>query len=213
MGAVRRPRRIPSAIFRPAPRDPLRRPKSMTERAMPSSNSPLNWWQSGQSMLTSWSRSISGPGGKVKRDMAFKWLWRAAALAALWTSGAGPSASAHEAASQLAQAAPRSFDSRPPSGPPTPAPRSSSGGTTVLPRVPYENRLDNSRRYTPGTRQRRTPDSQRVVPKPPAAGGDPAKFFDKPAQNKVSCEWLRRLATRTGRLYWTNRYERCVGID
>jgi len=114
---------------------------------------------------------------------------------------------------EVAQYQPRAFDSRPPDGPPTPAPRSSSGGTMVLPRVPYDNRLDNSRRYVPERRLRRTPDSQRVVPKPPPAGGDPARFFDPPAQNALSCESLRRLAVRTSRQYWVRRYERCIGAN
>jgi hypothetical protein len=83
----------------------------------------------------------------------------------------------------------------------------------VLPRVPYDNRLDNSRRYVPERRLRRTPDSQRVVPKPPSAGGDPARFFDPPAQNALSCESLRRLAVRTSRQYWVRRYERCIGAN
>jgi hypothetical protein len=114
---------------------------------------------------------------------------------------------------EVAQSQPRAFDSRPPSGPPTPAPRTSSSGTTVLPRVPYDNRLDRSRRYVPDRRLRQTPDSQRVVPKPPPAGGDPARFFDPPAQNALSCETLRRLAVRTGRQYWGQRYERCIGTN
>jgi hypothetical protein len=83
----------------------------------------------------------------------------------------------------------------------------------VLPRVPYDNRLDSSRRYVPERRLRRTPDSQRVVPKPPPAGGDPARFFDPPAQSALSCESLRRLAVRTGRQYWVQRYERCIGAN
>jgi hypothetical protein len=118
---------------------------------------------------------------------------------------------------QLAQYNSRSFDSRPANGPPTPAPRSSSGATTVLPRVPYDNRLDSQRRFYrdayPNRTPRRTPESQRVVPNAPQAGGDPQRFFDPPAQNSLSCETLRRLATRTGRLYWTTRYRRCIGVD
>lgn len=117
------------------------------------------------------------------------------------------------AAVELAQYQPRAFDSRPPDAPPTPAPRSFGGDSMVLPRVPYDNRIDNSRRYVPERRVRRSPDSQRIVPKPPPAGGDPARFFDPPAQNALSCESLRRLANRTGRLYWVTRYKRCVGAD
>jgi hypothetical protein len=113
----------------------------------------------------------------------------------------------------MAQAPPRPFDSRPATGPPTPAPRSSSGGTVILPRVPTENRIDRSRRYVPDRPLRLAPESQRVVPKPPGAGGDPAKFFDKPAENPISCEQLRRLAVRTARLYWQNRYARCIGAN
>ena len=114
----------------------------------------------------------------------------------------------------LAQAPPpRPFDSRPANAPPTPAPRSSSGGTVILPRVPTENRIDRSRRYSPDRPLRRAPESSRVVPKPPGAGGDPAGFFDKPAENAISCEQLRRLAVRTGLLYWQNRYARCIGAN
>ena len=112
-----------------------------------------------------------------------------------------------------AQYQPRPFDSRPANGPPVPAPRSSNSGTMVLPRVPYDNRIDNSRRYVPDRRLRQTPDSQRVVPAPPPAGGDPARFFDPPAQSALSCESLRRLSERTGRLYWVTRYKRCIGVD
>ncbi len=148
----------------------------------------------------------------IQRDMGV----RLVILVCGWLMGVGGSAGALAGSKQgvaLAQYQPRAFDSRPPDGPPTPAPRSSSGGTLVLPRVPYDNRLDNSRRYVPERRLRRTPDSQRVVPKPPPAGGDPARFFDPPAENALSCETLRRLAGRTGRLYWVTRYKRCVGAN
>jgi len=113
----------------------------------------------------------------------------------------------------IAQVPPRPFDSRPPNAPPTPAPRSSNSGTTVLPRVPADTQTDRSRRYVPDRRLQRAPERSRVVPKPPAAGGDPAKFFDKPADNRLSCEQLRRLAVNTGRLYWQNRYARCTGAN
>lgn len=91
----------------------------------------------------------------------------------------------------------RPFDSRPADGAPTPAPRSSNSGTILLPRVPYDNRIDRSRRYVPERQLRRTPDSQRVVPAPPPAGGNPSRFVDPPAESALSCESLRRLATRT----------------
>ncbi|OYW54845.1 MAG: hypothetical protein B7Y80_10980 [Hyphomicrobium sp. 32-62-53] len=140
--------------------------------------------------------------------------WRAVILAAAGLS-AGPlqAAGAAERPLNFVQAVPRPFDSRPANGPPTPAPRSFGGDTTVLPRVPYDNRIDRSRRYVPDRQLRRSPDSSRVVPKAPGAGGDPARFFDKPAENTISCEQLRRLAVRTGRLYWSNRYQRCIGAD
>ncbi len=82
----------------------------------------------------------------------------------------------------------------------------------MLPRVPYDNRIDPTWRYAPGTRQRRGPESQRVVPAPPAAGGDPARFMDPRSGQPIRCEWLRRLANRTGRLYWVTRYEHCLGL-
>jgi hypothetical protein len=112
---------------------------------------------------------------------------------------------------EVAQSAPRPFDSRPLNAPPTPAPRSSNSGTMVLPRVPRIDRDPGSLRPVPGQGTRRGPESQRVVPKPPGSGGDPAAFFDRQAENVLSCEQLRRLAERTGRLYWVNRYERCLG--
>jgi hypothetical protein len=140
--------------------------------------------------------------------------WRALILAVAGL-GAGPLQDAAAAEHPLiyVQAAPRPFDSRPADGPPTPAPRSFGGDSTVLPRVPTDNRIDRSRRYVPDRQLRRSPDSSRVVPKAPGAGGDPARFFDKPAENAISCEQLRRLAVRTGRLYWSNRYQRCIGTD
>lgn len=148
----------------------------------------------------------------VKRDLRF---WLALLAFGLLSDSVG-SAGALDGSQQgleLAQSQPRAFDSRPPNAPPTPAPRTSSGGTTVLPRVPYDNRLDSSRRYVPERRLRRTPDSQRVVPKPPPAGGDPARFFDPPAESALSCASLRRLAVRTSRQYWVRRYERCIGTN
>lgn len=137
-------------------------------------------------------------------------------LCALLGCGLGLDVRAMERGDRFAQAAPRTFDSRPLAGPPTPAPRSFSGDTMVLPRVPYDNRIDGrgiGRDRWPGRLQQRGPESQRVVPRPPAAGGDPARFFDKPADNTISCEQLRKLAQRTGRLYWANRYTRCMGTD
>jgi hypothetical protein len=137
-------------------------------------------------------------------------------LVGVWLIGIAGLAGAEAGSQQgleFAQYQPRAFDSRPPDGPPTLAPRTSSGGTTVLPRVPYDNRLDTSRRYVPERRLRRTPDSQRVVPKAPPAGGDPARIFDPPAENALSCESLRRLAVRTSRNYWIRRYERCIGAN
>jgi hypothetical protein len=86
----------------------------------------------------------------------------------------------------------------------------------VLPRVPYDNRIEgrgNGRDRRPGQWPRRGPESLRVVPGAPGAGGDPARFFDKPADNAISCEQLRKLAQRTGRLYWSNRYRRCLGAN
>ncbi|MBY0226328.1 MAG: hypothetical protein K2Q28_11035 [Hyphomicrobium sp.] len=148
----------------------------------------------------------------VKRDLR---LWLAMLMCG-WLGGIVCSPVALTGSQQgleFAQYQPRAFDSRPADGPPTPAPRTSSGGTMVLPRVPYDNRLDPSRRYVPERRLRRTPDSQRVVPKPPLAGGDPARFFDPPAENALSCETLRRLAARTSRQYWVRRYERCIGAN
>ena len=139
-----------------------------------------------------------------------------AALITALTNAAATSVGA-EPGQQWAQVNSRSFDSRPANGPPTPAPRSSSGATTVLPRVPYDNRPDSQRRLYrdayPNRNPQRTPESQRVVPNAPPAGGDPQRFFDPPAQNSISCDTLRRLATRTGRLYWTTRYRRCIGLD
>jgi len=140
--------------------------------------------------------------------------WRVPCLVVtILSAGLGQEADAAERDLHLAQATPRPFDSRPADGPPTPAPRSSSGGTTVLPRVPYDNRIDRSRRYVPDRRLRRSPDTSRVVPQAPGAGGDPSRFFDNPAENAISCEQLRRLAVRTGRLYWSNRYQRCIGAN
>lgn len=143
-------------------------------------------------------------------------VWRAVlAMVALLSAGVARDVGAAERVTVVAQASSRPFDSRPPTGAPTPAPRSSAGDTMVLPRVPYNDRLDGlSRRGPDGRSDRRPrpgPESQRVVPKAPGAGGDPATFFDKPAGNALSCENLRRLAERTGRLYWRNRYDRCIG--
>ena len=140
--------------------------------------------------------------------------WRALVLAALsMSAGWVQDADAMERPLIFVQAVPRPFDSRPADGPPTPAPRSFGSDTMVLPRIPSDNGIDRSRRYVPDRRLRRSPDSSRVVPKAPGAGGDPARFFDKPAESAISCEQLRRLAVRTGRLYWSNRYRRCVGAD
>jgi len=148
--------------------------------------------------------------GSVSRPALTLALITALTVAAATTAGAQPG-------QRWAQYNSRAFDSRPANGPPTPAPRSSSSGTTVLPRVPYDNRTDSQRRLYrdayPNRTPRRTPESQRVVPNAPQAGGDPQRFFDPPAQNSISCETLRRLATRTGRLYWTTRYRRCIGVD
>lgn len=143
-------------------------------------------------------------------------VWRVVfVMVALLSAGVVRDVGAAERVTVLAQASSRPFDSRPPMGAPTPAPRSSSSGTMILPRVPYNDRLDGlSRRRPDGRSDRRPrpgPESQRVVPKTPSAGGDPATFFDKPAGNALSCENLRRLAERTGRLYWRNRYDRCIG--
>lgn len=142
--------------------------------------------------------------------------WRVVmAFGAVLSAGVARDVGAAEPALVWAQAVPRPFDSRPPSGAPTPAPRSSSGDTMILPRVPYNDRLEGLGRRGPDGRAdqrlRPGPESQRVVPKGPGAGGDPSKFFDKPAGNALSCENLRRLAERTGRLYWRNRYDRCIG--
>lgn len=115
----------------------------------------------------------------------------------------------------LVQSQPWSSGSRGYSRPPPPAPRSSNSGTVVLPRVPYDNRLDrqrlNYRDSFPGPAKGSAPESQKVVPGPPAAGENPASFLQKPAENPIQCEWLRRLAVRTGRLYWVTRYEQCLG--
>jgi hypothetical protein len=115
----------------------------------------------------------------------------------------------------LVQSQPWSSNSRGYSRPPPPAPRSSNSGTVVLPRVPYDNRLDrqrlNYRDNYPGQTRGSAPESQKVVPASPAAGGNPARFLQKPAENPIQCEWLRRLAVRTGRLYWVTRYEQCLG--
>lgn len=99
----------------------------------------------------------------------------------------------------------------------TPAPPSSNSGTVVLPRVPYDNRLDSRRRYyrdgSPAAQPLRAPESQRVVPAPPAAGANPARFFDKTAGHPASYECLRPLVVRTRQLYRMARYERCLGAD
>lgn len=141
-------------------------------------------------------------------------IWCAVGLVAVtWNGGA---ASALERGFTLAQTTYRPFDSRPLRGPPTPAPRTFSGDQVVLPRVPYDNRyetLGSGGERRPGRSPRRGPESQRVVPGAPGAGGDPALFFDKPAANSMGCEYLRRLAVRTGRLYWSNRYQRCIGVN
>jgi hypothetical protein len=117
----------------------------------------------------------------------------------------------------LVQSQPWSSGSRGYSRPPPPAPRSSNSGTVVLPRVPYDNRLDrqrlNYRDNYPGQTKGSAPESQKVVPAPPPAGGNPAGFLQGPADNPVQCEWLRRLMVRTGRLYWVTRYEQCLGTE
>lgn len=151
----------------------------------------------------------------VRGSMVSTMWHRAIAIGVVLSAGVTRDVGAAGPAIVLAQAVPRPFESRPPTGAPTPAPRSSSGGTMVLPRVPYDHRIDGLGR--PGGdgrsdgRLRPGPESQSVVPKAPGAGGDPAKFFDKPAGSALSCENLRRLAERTGRLYWRNRYDRCLG--
>ncbi len=111
----------------------------------------------------------------------------------------------------LAQAPQRPFESRPLTAPPTPAPRSSSGGTVILPRVPYDNRFDARRPYYRNGIRRRGPESQRVVPGSPGAPEDPVWYLDRPGQRRVECEWIRRLAMRTDRAYWRERLKGCLG--
>lgn len=147
---------------------------------------------------------VAFDGQRRGRWRAVCWLTCMAAASAFVAGSMGDVA--------LAQYQQRSLDGRRQSIPPTPAPRSRSGDTTVLPRVPYDQGRDLYR-PAPYRSLRSVPDTQRVVPAPPPAGGDPARFFDPPAASALSCESLRRLAERTGRLYWVTRYKRCIGVD